>query len=176
MKKLLLSIIVITLIMTICPVFAANVTTITTADSTGDIEVIYTVEDSYVISIPETLTLAKGATVKSTISARDVCIEYGTELNVKINGANCDNQKRWYIEDEEHAQNRFEYMISTKYANPSGDVLNGDAVLTVPAGNTEGGTADLYFELKDDVNKSGTYSDVLTFSASIDKATEIVVF
>lgn len=177
MKKLLLSITIIMIVMTICPVFAANITTITNTDSTGDIEVIYTVEDSYVISIPETLNLSKDKTVKSTISAKDVCIGYGTELAITMSGANCDELTgEWYIEDEEHPESRFKYLISTKDANPSGDILNKDTVLTVPAGNTAGISTDLYFELEEDVTKSGTYSDTLTFKAEIIEATEKVIF
>ena len=144
-------------------VMAAKTTTITNTNNTGDIEIIYTVEQSYLISIPETFNLKKNEEVVKTVYAEDVCIDYGTVLKVLISGANYDDA--WYIVDEGNEENRFEYTVGTE--SEFDDVENDEAILVVHAGNTGKHSQNLFFNLVDDVNKSGTYSDTLTFTVEI---------
>lgn len=166
MKKLLLIMVMIFSLTAICPVFASDVTTITNTNNTGDIEVIYTVEDSYLITIPDEFKLSKDDEVSVEISATDVCIGYGTELQVIITGANCvEDDPAWYIVDESNAENKFEYTIGSE--SGLDDIVDGTAVIIVDAGNTDGETQELFFNLKDSVTTSGTYSDLLTFRAEI---------
>lgn len=166
MKKLLLLFTMIFTIVAVCPVFASDVTEITNTNNTGDIEVIYTVEDSYFITIPDEFKLSKDEEVSVEISATDVCIGYGTELQVIITGANCvEGDSAWYIADESNEENKFEYTIGSE--SGLDDIVDGTAVIIVDAGNTEGDSQELFFNLKEPVTTSGTYSDLLTFRAEI---------
>ena len=168
MKKLLILFTLIFTIVAVCPVFASDVTKITNSNNTGDIEVIYTVEDSYMITIPDQFQLSKDEEVSVEISATDVCIEYGTTLEVVITGANCvEGDTAWYIADEKNRENKYEYTIGSE--SGLDDITDGFAVIIVDAGNTEGETQELFFNLKEPVTTSGTYSDLLTFTAEVVK-------
>ena len=166
MKKLLLLYTMIFTIIAVCPVFASDVTKITNENNTGDIEVIYTVEDSYILTIPDQFQLLKDKEVSVEISATDVCIGYGTTLEVIITGANCvEGDLAWYIADEDNLDNKFEYTIGSK--SGLDDIVDETKVIVVDAGNTEGETQKFFFNLKEPVTTSGTYSDLLTFTAEV---------
>lgn len=173
MKRSFLIIVFTMLFVSISSVFAANMTEITNSNNTGDIKIIYTVSDSYLVSIPEAFDLIAGEEVSRTIYAEDVCIGYGMELQLTVSGANCSGEgenRAWYIVDEEEGNenNRYEYTIGTE--SGLADVKDDGVVLTVLAGDTNGDSQDLFFNLKDEVTKSGTYSDTLTFSVGIVKS------
>lgn len=166
MKKIIYISVIILLFVNITSVFATSTTNITKNNATGDMEVIYTVEDGYLISIPESFNLEKDKEVVKTIHAEDVYIEYGTKLQITVSGANCSGDSSWYIVDEEEGnnKNRYEYTIGTQTGDA--DIEDDATILTVEAGELEG-SQKLYFNLKDEVTKSGTYSDILTFEAEI---------
>lgn len=148
-------------------VFASNYTEINEDINSGETKIIYTVSDTYLISIPEAFDLNQNEEVSKTVYAEDVCIGYGMELQIKISGANCFGDEEWYIVDETpgNEANKYEYTIGTETGLD--DVKDESVILKVQAGNLEGSYQKLFFNMKDTVTKSGVYSDTLTFSVLI---------
>lgn len=170
MKRHFLVVALILIFVNIGSVFASNFTEINTENNSCETTVIYNVSDSYLISIPETFDLKQDEEVSRTVYAEDIYIGYGMELRIKISGANCLDDGSWYItgESPENTSNKYEYTIGTK--TELEDVKDESVIISVQAGDLDGDSQTLFFNLKDTVTKPGVYSDTLTFSVSIVEA------
>ena len=138
----------------------------TTIDGdSGTVEITYGVEDSYVVTIPASITLSAGEASTMEISAADVVIGYGEQLTVSVSSTNYADSK-WYLVDTANAENKLEYSVK------SGEnaVASGDAVLTVAAGSTDATTVTLSTQLIDSATVSGTYKDTITFTVNVAEA------
>ena len=65
------------------------------------------------------------------------------------------------------ATNTFEYKVNSGDFVDGTSLKTGDVVLEVLAGDTDGGSSKLNFDLVNTVVKAGTYKDTLTFTSSI---------
>ena len=164
MKKLFLALAMTMMLGSVATVFATELNA-TTKSGTTDIN--YSLGDKYIITIPQAFNLKEpNDPVSQTVSASEVYIANGTKLQVVITGANC-TETGWFIEDITDDTNKFEYKVSNGDMVDDNLLKNGDTVLEVLAGNTEGGSSTLKFDLKETVVKAGTYKDTLTFTSSI---------
>lgn len=167
MKKIFLVAAMTLILGSLGTVFATDVS-FTNGTTTGNTtKVKYSVQDGYTITIPSEFSLETSADVTKEISASNVFIANGKELHVKISGKNCADNK-WYIVDENASTNKFEYTIKN---DENADVVNNAVILKVPAGTTAGVKESFKFKLAGTVTKAGTYSDLLTFTASVENPT-----
>ena len=164
MKKLFF---VLAMTMMVGSVATAFATELNNTTKSGTTDINYSLGDKYIITIPQAFDLREpNDPVSQTVSASEVYIANGTKLQVVVSGANC-HDDAWFIRDITDTPNEFEYKVS------SGDMLDENllkdeaVVLEVNAGNTEGGSSTLKFDLKNTVVKAGTYKDTLTFTSSI---------
>lgn len=160
MKKLFLVTVIVTILGSFGAVFAAG--SLDNTNTTGSIDITYSLGQSYTITIPETFSFtAQNTDVQKTVSASDVLINNETKLQVVISGANCADDK-WYLEDVTDEDNDVEYTIKK-----DGVALrDGDTVLEVTSG-TQTSSQELVFNLNEGITKAGTYKDTLTFTSSI---------
>lgn len=124
----------------------------------GTVEVTYGVSQSYTVVIPADITLSADKDSTMEVSASNVFIPYGNQLTVSISSANS-----WYLVDTADNSNKLSYSVK----NGEAAVANGDAVLTVAAGNTDGDTVTLTTTLVDTATISGTYKDTITFTVNV---------
>lgn len=119
----------------------------------------YDVEPTYTVSIPAEVTLGSTA----TISAEDVVVAKGSEVNVALTGASGD-ANALQVKTAEGAV--IDYTITKDSAN----VAMGDTVLTVNPDTSSTGSSVLSFVEPDSVQYAGDYSGTVTFTVSVDNA------
>lgn len=135
-----------------------------TPDHNGTTTVKYSVADSWTVTIPEEIIINGVNT--GDVTAKDVVIEKGTNLNVTVHSAN-----NFKVKGTVKTENEYAYQLKK-----DGSVLTQDGnVLTVAAGSEEaakeadGVSATLTAELNDaEAGKystgTDTYEDTLTFT------------
>lgn len=112
-----------------------------------------TVDPSYTVTIPAAIVIPdETQTVEATVSAADVVIDPGNQLEVTIGGT-----------------------FSVMHVTQSGDELAGTVspygtVLEVPAG-TATGSATLAFTVAGSPKYAGDYTGTVTFTISVVKPT-----
>lgn len=119
----------------------------------------YDVEPTYTVSIPAEVTLGNTA----TISAEDVVVAKGSEVNVALTGAS-GASNALQVETAEGAV--IDYTITKDSAN----VAVGDTVLTVNPDTASTGSSVLSFVEPNQVQYAGDYSGTVTFTVSVDNA------
>lgn len=115
----------------------------------------FVVEPSYVVTIPETVSLGNDVEIK----AEDVLIPADSQLNVSLMSTNAEDNS-FQLKNEEGK------TINYTVFNGNQSVQAGDTILTVNAGK---GSTVLHFNEPENVQFSGTYSGTVTFSISVDK-------
>ena len=120
----------------------------------------YRVNESFLVTIPMTVTLGDTATIK----AENVNLKNGKSLNVTLSGTSeADNSFKLKTKDNDE----LDYTVTRE--SSEGEAVNvGVNVLTVP--NTEnGGTATLSFNApaSDSTLKAGDYNGSVTFTISV---------
>lgn len=164
MKKILSICLVLCMVLSLSTTaFAANITEDGT--QSGSMTVMYGVEDSYIINIPDNVTIDSTLTV----SATNVMLSTSTALFVYIHGDSFANGM-WHLTDTEKANNKLGYMISDGIATIHPD----DAVLYVATGEAYNSTVSttLYLSLAEDATIAGTYTDLLTFTVVPEQTAE----
>ena len=148
----------------LCIIFSLGTTALAaniTEDSaqSSNMTVMYGVEDSYVITIPDNVTFDDTLTV----SATNVMLSSSTALFVYIHGDSFANGM-WHLTDVAEADNQLGYMISDGLTTIHPD----DAVLYVATGEAYNSTVstNLYLSLAEDATIAGTYTDILTFTVT----------
>ena len=159
MKKLSLITVFILMMSMMVPVFATSIT------EEGDKEVLvkYTTEGKYTITIPTEVDFNVDSTLNPTVSASDVLLEFGETLKVSVSSLNYANET-WNLVDETSNNNKLAYKITCN----DNEIANNDTVLEIEAGNTNGGSSELGFEITGEKNVAGSYLDTLTFTVSVD--------
>ena len=152
MKKLLSLALVLAMMLTMSTTaFAAEIKQ-DTENKTGTTEVTHTVSDSYIVTIPDSMTVGTDATV----SVSDVTLAEGYSLAVSVSSTQYDNG--WKLKN---GDDTLGYTL--KIDNE--DVANNGIVLTAESGGT--GTKTLVTALDGTAKYSGTYKDTLTFSVNV---------
>ena len=146
---------------TAIPAFAGN---ITTDGEAGKTIVSYGMSESFTVIIPSDFNIYDGEAT-ANVSAENVMIGNGKFLVVRISGD--DYIDSWELIDQQENNNRLEYVIGS--ANGANDIVNNSPVLIVAAGESYNSTVTetLYFTVVDELTKSGTYTDTLTFTVNI---------
>lgn len=119
----------------------------------------YSVEPTYMVNIPATVTL--GST--STISSEDVVVEKGKQVEVTLTGTSEDDNS-FKLKSAEGAE--IEYTIKN---NDSAVSLN-DKVLIVNPDTSSTGNSTLSFVAPSDVTYSGSYTGTITFNVAVANA------
>lgn len=166
MKKFVSFVLVLVLALSMsATAFAAEITT--ESAQTTETTVTYQMVDGYTVVIPEAVAI-DSATGKGSaaLSAENVIIDFGKTLKVKISGDDYDDA--WQLIDGADAQNVVKYNIGT--ADGGDDIVNNSVVLSSASGDNWNSKVEetLYFSLAEPVEKSGTYTDILTFTVSVE--------
>lgn len=153
----------IALITALCTIMAVPVSagTLNKDTTSGTMDLSYTQESAYTVTIPDSIVFASPKEVKTaSVSADGVIIDHGTTLKVTVTGQNYDSG--WKLADTKSGGDKLDYTF--KAANAA--VSNGDSILEVAAGTATGNTA-LEFTGPEAAKKSGVYKDTLTFNVSV---------
>lgn len=110
-------------------------------------------DDSYVVTIPDSMTVGTDATV----SVKDVVLSAGKQLTVSVSSDLYSNG--WRLSGGGDDYLGYSLKIDDT------DVVNNGTVLTVENGGTASKT--LKTALTDTPSRSGVYADVLTFTVSV---------
>lgn len=119
----------------------------------------YSVEPTYTVNIPATVTL--GST--STISSEDVVVEKGKQVEVTL-ASTSEDDNSFKLKSAEGA--KIEYTIKN---NGSAVSLN-DKVLIVNPDSSSTGNSTLSFVAPSDVTYSGSYTGTVTFNVAVASA------
>lgn len=155
MKKLLSLALVLATVLTISVTASAKDIT----GESGTIMITYTADasstedDSYIVTIPDNMTLGTDATV----SVKDVVLSAGKQLTVRVSSDNYNNN--WRLSGGADDYLRYSLKIDGT------ELANNGTVLTV--GNGETATKTLKTALTDTPTRSGVYADMLTFTVSV---------
>jgi len=139
-----------------------------------NVTVSYGMGESFMVTIPANFAIDSSAKATANISASNIMIGSNKSLKVYISGHDYDDS--WQLIDETEPLNTLTYTIgSTEGGN---DIVNNSIVLSVAAGEAYNSTVieTLYFTVVDDLTKSGTYSDVLTFTVDVGYPEYLVFF
>lgn len=128
-----------------------------TAEGNASTDVTYTSNAAYTVTIPATVALGETA----TISAENVVLNAGEQLNVTLSGTS-------------ETDNAFKLTTATDsltYTVSKGEdsVSVGDVVLNVAAGTTSG-SSDLKFNEPATTPNAGDYTGTVTFTISVKSA------
>ena len=152
MKKILSLALVLAMVLTMSvTAFATEIT-----GNSGSVDITYTYEapvDSYIVTIPDSMTLGTDANV----SAGDVAITAGYLLTVSVSSQQYDGG--WKLSN---GTNTLDYTLKIDGA----DIENNGTVLTAKNGDTAV-TKTLVTALSGTPIYSGNYTDTLTFNVSI---------
>ena len=111
---------------------------------------------AYTVTIPATVELGGDA---ATISATDVVLPTGKQLNVKV-----DSSSKFTVTLDGTNEDEQTYTVNNGVVNP------GDTVLSVLQ-STDSASTDLTFNPPSSTTYSGTYTGTVTFTVSVDNKT-----
>ena len=153
MKKLLALILAIALMATMSvSAFAADY------DTTGDkgMEVTYSVNPGYTVTIPETVTIGANGT-SATVSAEDVVVEKGRYVSITLAADN-----NFTVKTAEGAE--LTYTVTANGEN----IAAGGEILTVNPADGKTGTANITFDIDESaIQYAGTYTGSATFTIAV---------
>lgn len=160
MKKVL-SVFITSLIIVFCTTFVV----FATEDNSAKLIVSYDMNESYTVVIPADFTIGSSGKASADITASNVVIDDGKFLEISITGD--DYIDSWLLIDTENSSNFITYAIGSE--EDGNDIENNSVVLSISAGEIYDSTITktLYFSIEDEITKSGTYVDTLTFTANI---------
>jgi len=133
----------------------------------GTVTVSTTYKNTYKLTIPDTIQLNGTTPVTSEVTVSDVFVESGKGVALSMTSANGqDNQGKYSLSTSDGST--VKYSIANKKGT---DIVNGSTIVTVTASSISDGfndaTTDLVFSLAGNATSAGTYSDTLTFTASL---------
>jgi carbonic anhydrase len=163
--------------------FAASTDTTINQESkpqTDDVEVKYNVTGKYEVTIPADVELtADGDYSKDfEVSAKDVLVESGKSLQVKMSSANYSKgTENGYKLMNEKQDSSIKYSIKKDNADFANEamVLEVKPNTDLSAGAATGSTTLTFSTSEENVkkaNSAGDHTDTLTFAVSVDTATE----
>ncbi len=121
------------------------------------IEILYSTEPTYTVTIPATVKLGETATIK----AENVVVDEGQQVNVKIT-ATSEDDNSFKVTNGKTAKLNYTVTDNNKtYAL-------GDAVLSVNPATADNGENTLTFTAPQDITYAGTYTGTITFTISVD--------
>lgn len=148
MKKILSFALVLAMVLTMSvAAFAAEIT-----DGSGSVDITYEVPDSYIVTIPDSMTVGADANV----SVSDVIIASGNLLTVSVSSEQYNDGWKLINGDD---------TVGYTLKMDGADIANNATVLTVKNGGTASQT--LTTALSGTPIYSGSYTDTLTFSVSV---------
>lgn len=134
---------------------------LTTGAKKRSMNVTYTIEPSYTVTIPASINLKIGSSTSADVKVENVCIPNGNAVHVKLSGANpTPNGDKFHIQS---GGNTLDYKI-IKGGSGSAISVNSE-ILSVIAGTKES-TETLTF-VPSDYKYSGTYKGTITFTVSV---------
>lgn len=127
--------------------------------SSKQIDVTYTVNPSYTVTIPATVTLNTDAPSTATVEATGVTIPKNQKLKVTLN-----SDKAFYVKTDEGAE--LKYNVTKGNNSTTGTTVDNtnNTVLEVTSGS---GSTELTFTLTGNVVYSGAYKDTVTFTVGL---------
>lgn len=130
-----------------------------TTPQKGKTEVSYTVQPSYTVTIPASVTLTNTNKIgTATVKAENVTVPHGKAVKVALTNAN-----DFKVKSTEGAE--LPYTITKDRQN----VTVNDVVLSVASDATgKKGEAILEFEITDKIVYSGEYTGTVTFTVSVE--------
>ena len=156
MKKLFALLLAITMMATLSvTAFAADY------DTTGDkgMNVTYSVNPGYTVTIPETVTIGADGTEK-TVSAADVVVEKGQYVSVTLAENN-----NFTVKTTEGAELTYTVTANGETVAPGGEIL------AVNPADGKTGTANITFDIDETaIQYAGTYTGTLTFTIAVNPA------
>ena len=163
MKKYVSMVLSIAMMLTL--VLPVNAETINTTDS-QDVLVTYGVSQGFLVTIPTDFDIStQSKSAIAEVSATNVMIGANSILEVSVSGH--DYTTKWELIDETESSNKLTYTIGSTAGGT--DIVNNSVVLSVNPGEAYNSTKTeiIHFTVVDDLTKSGTYKDVLTFNVEI---------
>ena len=158
MKKILSC--VMALSIAACAAMSASATELNTGATTGTHKINYTSQPQYTIEIPDGPTDITSGSASLTVTASDVLLNDGQTLSLKVASAN-----DWTLKCGTSSI-EYDVKIDGTSIKTSGEVMKGiDANTSV-----DDLTEDIALEVgsMDSAKCAGTYSDTLTFTATVD--------
>ena len=152
MKKLLSLALVLAMVLTMSVTAFAADNTLDNERKTGTTEVTHTVSDSYIVTIPDSMTIGTDANV----SVKDVVLASDQELTVSVSSTQYNGG--WKLKNGDDT-------IGYTLKIDNTDVANNGTVLTVKSDETA--TKTLKTELSGTAKYSGNYTDTLTFTVAV---------
>lgn len=134
---------------------------LTTGAKKHSMNVTYTVEPSYTVTIPASINLQIGSSTSAEVKVENVCIPNGQNVNVAISSATPDATG----ENFQIATSSGETLDYTITKNSNSAVKIGDPIISAPAGNDVATT--LTFTPPENYKYSGTYTGTITFTVSV---------
>ena len=161
MKKLLALILAITLMATLSVTAFA-----TDYDTAGDkgMDVTYSVNPGYTVTIPETVTIGANGT-SATVSAEDVVVNKGQYVSVTLAADN-----NFTVKTAEGAELTYTVTANGEAVAPGGEIL------TVNPTDSAAGTATITFDIDESAIKyAGTYTGSATFTIAVKGAPKTII-
>ena len=125
--------------------------------------VVYGINQSYIIEVPDDVPLDPGDTVTSFVTLSEVYMPRAKTLSVTVASPN-------YIDDNWNVKLTTDQSVKIPYSLKieSTSVVNEGEILTCVGGDVDGTeTVTLSFDVLADPVQSGSYLDTLTFTVSI---------
>jgi len=140
---------------------------VTSNGGSGETVVTYGMDEGFTVTIPANFTIDSTKKATADVSASNVMIAHGKVLEVAVSGDDYDVTGSWELIDEVEASNKLTYTIGT--TEDGTDIVNNSVVLSVGAGEAYGSTVTetMHFTVIDELSKSGTYKDTLTFTVGV---------
>lgn len=158
MKKILSLALVLAMMLTMSVTAFASEIKQDSENKTGSTNITHTVSESYVVTIPDSMTVG----TEATISVKDVVLEKGYYLAVSVSSTQYDNG--WKLKNNDETLG-YTLKIDGK------DVANNGIVLT--AGSRVEDSQKLVASLNGTVIYSGDYRDELTFTVTKKQSSQI---
>ena len=126
----------------------------------------YVVEQTYTVAIPEYIeaTPQTETEIQYEVKAENVIIQYNCYLNVSVNF----DKQLVHIDDNSIS---IDYEMNNVYSETIDKINSGEIILSVPFGNVEGDSTNVYAKLTSEVNYAGVYTDTVTFSSKVSEET-----
>lgn len=142
------------------PTAAEEDITYDSTEKSGKINIDYSMEVSYTVTIPASVTFSDNEKqAERSIQARDVMLNEGSALNVNVSSLNNFKMK--------NGKGYIDYYLMVNYNKLPEE--NDHNILTVNAGENSGWAVLSFITELDKANAvyAGTYTDTLTFTVSV---------
>lgn len=155
MKKIISLALAVMMIATMSVTAFAADNTLDNENKTGDVTIEYTQSESYVVIIPDSMTVG----TDKTVEADNIVIGYGKQLTVSVS-----SQNSWKLINNDD---------SLDYTLKIGDTAASanSTVLTAKSGETVSKTLSATLDDDQSAKYAGNYTDTLTFTVSVNDAT-----